>query len=107
MIQANKLTELLIIKQLSAVSATTTGEPIEIYSVVARVYGSVLNQKGNNKFNENGGNNYFDGISFYLRYLPLCKKGLRVEYNGKDYQVENFTHVRRAEATTINLIGVK
>ncbi|SKC53509.1 head-tail adaptor protein [Ohtaekwangia koreensis] len=107
MIQTNKLTELLKVKELYTVSATTYGEPIESYKTVATIYATITNQRGNISFNSLPGNVYSDSISFYMRYFPACKKGTRIEYNCQDYEVINFTHVQRNQATIIECIGIK
>lgn len=107
MIQTSKLTEMLKVKELCAVSATTYGEAIETYATIATIYASITTQRGNTTFNNLPGNVYSDSISFYMRYYPSCKKGIRIEYNCQDYEVINFTHVQRNQATIIECIGVK
>jgi head-tail adaptor len=105
MVQTNKLTELLTIKELT-VSATTYGEAIETYKPVLYVYGSIINQKGNTTFTAPGAV-YNDAITFYLRYLPILqKKKYRIEYGGKDYEINNVTMVQRNAATVIDCSAV-
>jgi len=107
MIQTNKLTELIKAKELYTVSATTYGEAIETYKTIATLYASITTQRGNTSFNNLPGNVYSDSISFYMRYFPACKKGIRIEYNCQDYEISNFTHIQRNQATVIDCIAVK
>src|SRR5687768_5195214 len=106
MVQAAKLTERLIIKELT-ISATSYGEAVEIFKPVLIVYASISNQRGNTTFNQLPGNVYADSISFYLRYLPITdKKKYRIEYNGDDYEITNISTVQRSRATVIDCINV-
>ena len=107
MVQAAKLTEKLIFKELT-VSATTYGETIETFKPVLIVYASITNQKGNTNFNQLPGNVYSDDISFYMRYIPITdKKKYRIEYNSNDYEITNVTSIQRNRATVIDCIGVR
>jgi len=103
-IQTNRLSELIIIKELT-ISATTYGETINVYKPVKYIYASILNQKGDTRFKM--GNVYEDTISFFCRYQKIQKKGIRIEYNCQDYDVINITTVQRNQNTIIDCIAVQ
>jgi head-tail adaptor len=105
MITAARLTEYLIIEQLS-VSANTFGEQVKTYSVIYKGYFSIMNDAGNRSFNE--GSNYSSIVTFYGRYIPnLMKKGIRVKYNDEYYTIEEITNVQRNRATIIRCVNTK
>ena len=106
MVQTNRLTELLVLKELT-VSATTYGEAIEIYRPIKALYASITTQRGDRNFTAPGAV-YTDSISFYTRFFDVSdKKKLRVEYNGDDYVIENITTVQRNKATILECKSVK
>lgn len=109
MIQTNRLTEKLAV-QYSTVSGNSYGAPIEVWSDVRIVFGSITNQRGNNSFSEGyDGKVYTDAISFYLRYLPIAKKGVWIHHYATDstYEIINVTHVGRNQATVVDCVSVK
>jgi hypothetical protein len=106
MVQTARLTERLILKELT-VSANTYGEVISIYRPVATIYASITSQRGSTSFNAPG-TTYSDSISFYMRYLGILeKKKYIVEYGLNDYEIENITHVSRNAATIIECVTAK
>jgi hypothetical protein len=74
------------------------------YKPLLIVFASILNQKGNVRFNS--GENYFDGISFFLRYYDVPKKGMVVEYNKGFYSIQNVTVIQRNSALIIDCVNV-
>ncbi len=109
MIQSARLTELLIIQRLD-VSGTSYGGVIENWCDYKTVYASIITQRGNTSFND--GNHYQDTISFYLRWIPLQKKGYRIKYKGNCndftyYEINNLTTIQRNQALVIDCSSVE
>lgn len=104
MILAAKLSEKLSIQKLE-VSGTTYGGIIETWCDYKTVYASITTQRGNTRFAD--GNQYFDGISFYLRFISLDRKGYRILYNGNTYQINNISPIQRNKALVIDCTSVE
>ena len=108
MVLSAKLTEKLILKTLT-VSASTIGEPIEIFSTVKTFYASITTQRGNRSFDSTvQSETYTDSVAFYTYFFRLDnpKKQYRIEYNGELYEVMNFTPIQR-EAVVIDCRRIK
>ncbi len=99
---AKPLTERLELMNM-IFTGNTTGEGVEVPITFAVVYASLTKQQGSVRFND--GPDYFDNVSFYLRYFPgLEKKGLRVKYNDGIYKVNNITVIPRNEALVLDCV---
>lgn len=88
------------------ISGTSSGQVLEDYVTVSSFCGSILNQRGNNTFDD--GNRYSDNISFYCRYnrnlkTPFEKKQYRLSYNGSTYDVVN---IRSSRADNYTIFDV-
>ena len=109
MIQTNRLTEKLTIKELIT-SATTEGIPVKIWVTRKTIYATLLNQRGNFNFDSTYlGDTYEDTASFYCRYIDLPKKNTLVTWNCKEYSIMNISHTgpRRKSETIIDCKGVQ
>lgn len=87
-------------------SGTSSGQVLEEYVPVSSFCGSIVNQRGNNTFND--GNRYSDSISFYCRYKrnlkkPFQKKQYRLSYNGSTYDIVN---IRSSRADNYTIFDV-
>ena len=102
MITTSRLSEKLEIQEL-VISASTYGEAVESWKTVRVIYGTQTIQKGkliDGTFEQSA----MDYLSFYCRYTPLLKKGVRIMYNGEPYKIFNTNTVTRNQATIIELI---
>ena|SRR5579871_1752266 len=98
-----KLTEKIELQELT-ISATTYGQPVEVWTTFRTIWGTQQAQKG--KLLNNAYNQYsMDYISLYCRYTPFNRKGTAIFYNGQRYKTFNVNHVPFREATIIDLIN--